>query len=215
MSANGCARTSPFPSARRCANRWSPECRLRLLRLHGNRACALGAVAAGCRFFAGYPITPSSEIAEQLSRELPRVDGVFIQMEDEIGFARRRHRRFARRRQGDDRHQRTRLFADAGESRLRRDDRDAVRHRQRDARRPVDRHADAAGAGRHHAGAMGNPRRSPDHRRDAGFGAGNLYGDHPRLQSRRGVPHAGRSCSTTKSSRISSSRSRFPPDRRS
>jgi len=52
--------------------------------LQGNRACALAAVAAGCRFFAGYPITPSSEIAETLSRELPRVDGVFIQMEDEI-----------------------------------------------------------------------------------------------------------------------------------
>ena len=50
----------------------------------GNHACALAAVAAGCRFFAGYPITPSSEIAELLSRELPRVDGVFIQMEDEI-----------------------------------------------------------------------------------------------------------------------------------
>ncbi|MGD0641184.1 MAG: 2-oxoacid:acceptor oxidoreductase subunit alpha [Roseiarcus sp.] len=52
--------------------------------LQGNRACALGALAAGCRFFAGYPITPSSEIAEQMARELPRVDGVFIQMEDEI-----------------------------------------------------------------------------------------------------------------------------------
>jgi 2-oxoglutarate ferredoxin oxidoreductase subunit alpha len=50
----------------------------------GNHACALGALAAGCRFFAGYPITPSSEIAELLSRELPRADGVFIQMEDEI-----------------------------------------------------------------------------------------------------------------------------------
>jgi 2-oxoglutarate/2-oxoacid ferredoxin oxidoreductase subunit alpha len=50
----------------------------------GNHACALGAVAAGCRFFAGYPITPSSEIAERLSRTLPQVDGVFVQMEDEI-----------------------------------------------------------------------------------------------------------------------------------
>jgi len=52
--------------------------------LSGNHACALAAVAAGCRFFAGYPITPSSEIAERLSRELPKVDGVFVQMEDEI-----------------------------------------------------------------------------------------------------------------------------------
>ncbi len=53
--------------------------------LSGNEAMALGALYAGCRFFAGYPITPSSEIAEVLSRELPKVNGVFIQMEDEIG----------------------------------------------------------------------------------------------------------------------------------
>ncbi len=52
--------------------------------ISGNHACALGAIAAGCRFFAGYPITPSSEIAERLSRHLPEVDGVFVQMEDEI-----------------------------------------------------------------------------------------------------------------------------------
>jgi 2-oxoglutarate ferredoxin oxidoreductase subunit alpha len=52
--------------------------------LSGNHACALAAVAAGCRFFAGYPITPSSEVAERLSRLLPLVDGVFVQMEDEI-----------------------------------------------------------------------------------------------------------------------------------
>lgn len=50
----------------------------------GNESCAFGAIAAGCRFFAGYPITPSSEIAEVLSAELPRVGGKFIQMEDEI-----------------------------------------------------------------------------------------------------------------------------------
>ena len=52
--------------------------------ISGNHACALGAIAAGCRFFAGYPITPSSEIAEHMSRYLPKVDGVFVQMEDEI-----------------------------------------------------------------------------------------------------------------------------------
>ena len=59
-----------------------PRAALRLI--SGNHACALGAVAAGCRFFAGYPITPSSEVAERLSRLLPEVDGVFVQMEDEI-----------------------------------------------------------------------------------------------------------------------------------
>jgi len=52
--------------------------------LQGNRACVLGAVAAGCRFYAGYPITPSSEIAENMSLEMPRSGGIFIQMEDEI-----------------------------------------------------------------------------------------------------------------------------------
>ena len=52
--------------------------------LTGNEACALGAMYAGLEFFAGYPITPSTEIAEFLARELPRRGGVFIQMEDEI-----------------------------------------------------------------------------------------------------------------------------------
>ena len=52
--------------------------------LQGNEALAEGALAAGCRFFAGYPITPASEIAEYLSRRLPELDGTFIQMEDEI-----------------------------------------------------------------------------------------------------------------------------------
>jgi len=55
-----------------------------LSNVQGNHACALGAVAAGCKFFAGYPITPSSEVAERMAAELPGVDGVFIQMEDEI-----------------------------------------------------------------------------------------------------------------------------------
>lgn len=52
--------------------------------MQGDEACAEGAVAAGCRFFAGYPITPATEIAEVLSRRLPQVGGKFIQMEDEI-----------------------------------------------------------------------------------------------------------------------------------
>lgn len=52
--------------------------------LQGNEAIVYGALAAGCRFFAGYPITPASEIAELLSQLLPSVDGTFIQMEDEI-----------------------------------------------------------------------------------------------------------------------------------
>jgi 2-oxoglutarate ferredoxin oxidoreductase subunit alpha len=52
--------------------------------LNGDAACAEGALAAGCRFFAGYPITPATEIAEHLSKRLPEVGGIYIQMEDEI-----------------------------------------------------------------------------------------------------------------------------------
>ena len=50
----------------------------------GNIACAEAAIVAGCRFYAGYPITPSSEIFEHLSSRLPEVGGICIQMEDEI-----------------------------------------------------------------------------------------------------------------------------------
>jgi 2-oxoglutarate ferredoxin oxidoreductase subunit alpha len=50
----------------------------------GNQACAEAAIAAGCRFFAGYPITPASEIAEIMSTRLPKTGGVYLQMEDEI-----------------------------------------------------------------------------------------------------------------------------------
>ena len=52
--------------------------------LQGNEACAQGALYAGCNFFGGYPITPSTEVAEVLSVELPKKGGKFIQMEDEI-----------------------------------------------------------------------------------------------------------------------------------
>lgn len=52
--------------------------------LQGNEACVRGALAAGLKFFAGYPITPSTEIAEGLAKSLPRHGGIFIQMEDEL-----------------------------------------------------------------------------------------------------------------------------------
>jgi 2-oxoglutarate ferredoxin oxidoreductase subunit alpha len=52
--------------------------------LEGDAACAEGALAAGCRFYAGYPITPSSEIAERMAVRLPQVAGNYIQMEDEL-----------------------------------------------------------------------------------------------------------------------------------
>ncbi|MBQ3075161.1 MAG: 2-oxoacid:acceptor oxidoreductase subunit alpha [Clostridia bacterium] len=52
--------------------------------MQGNEACVEGAIAAGCRFYAGYPITPSTEIAEGCAVRMPQVGGHFIQMEDEI-----------------------------------------------------------------------------------------------------------------------------------
>jgi len=53
--------------------------------MQGNEACTIGALVAGLEFYAGYPITPSTEIAELCSEELPKVGGKFVQMEDEIG----------------------------------------------------------------------------------------------------------------------------------
>ncbi|MBA7643384.1 2-oxoglutarate oxidoreductase subunit KorA [subsurface metagenome] len=52
--------------------------------MQGDIACAEGALAAGCKFFGGYPITPASEIAERMAERLPEVGGVYIQMEDEL-----------------------------------------------------------------------------------------------------------------------------------
>ena len=52
--------------------------------VQGNEACVEGAIAAGMTFFAGYPITPSTEIAEISSQKLPKLGGKFIQMEDEL-----------------------------------------------------------------------------------------------------------------------------------
>ncbi len=52
--------------------------------VQGNIACVYGSLLAGCRFFSGYPITPATEISEEMSKLLPKVGGVYIQMEDEI-----------------------------------------------------------------------------------------------------------------------------------
>jgi 2-oxoglutarate ferredoxin oxidoreductase subunit alpha len=61
-----------------------PKFKTGLRLMSGNEAIAEAALYAGCRFFAGYPITPSTEIAEELSERLPQVGGFFLQMEDEI-----------------------------------------------------------------------------------------------------------------------------------
>jgi 2-oxoglutarate ferredoxin oxidoreductase subunit alpha len=53
--------------------------------MNGDQACAEGALAAGCSFFAGYPITPSTEIAERLAQRMPGLGSAYVQMEDELG----------------------------------------------------------------------------------------------------------------------------------
>jgi len=63
-------------------NRAASKKKIRLIQ--GNEALVEGALAAGCRFFAGYPITPASEISERMAVRMPQLDGTFIQMEDEI-----------------------------------------------------------------------------------------------------------------------------------
>ena len=109
-----------------------------------------------------------------------------------------RDRRLHGRRQGDDRDQRSGIFAQAGKHRLRGGCRNSLRDRQRHARRPLDRHADAAGASRCDAGALGQSWRLSDHRADAGIGARDLRRDHSRLRpggelpvSRRGALRPG------------------------
>ena len=52
--------------------------------MHGNEACCEGAILAGCRLFAGYPITPASEVSEVMARRMPEVGGIYLQMEDEL-----------------------------------------------------------------------------------------------------------------------------------
>ena len=52
--------------------------------MQGNEACAVAALAADCRFMAGYPITPATEIPEYLSSKMFEAGGVFMQMEDEL-----------------------------------------------------------------------------------------------------------------------------------
>ena len=88
--------------------------------LQGNEAVVEGALYAGCRFFAGYPITPATEISEVMSWRLPAVDGTFIQMEDEIASMGAVIGASLGGGQGHDRHQRPGLLVDAGKPGLRR-----------------------------------------------------------------------------------------------
>ena len=138
----------------------------KILLLQGNQAVVEGAIAAGVKFFGGYPITPSTEVAESLAERLPLVGGKFIQMEDR--FHGRYYRRSADRQKSYDRDQRTRLFFKTGADRLCLHGRDPFGHRQRAARRPVYRPAYLSFPGRPDAGPLGHARRSLAHCPDPG-----------------------------------------------
>ena len=87
----------------------------KVLLLQGNQAVVEGAIAAGVKFFAGYPITPSTEVAESLAEKLPKNGGKFIQMEDEIASM---GAVIGNRQKGYDGYQRPGLFVKAGAYRL-------------------------------------------------------------------------------------------------
>ncbi len=112
--------------------------------LQGNEACVEGAIAAGLRFFAGYPITPSTEIAELCALRLPQVGGKFIQMEDEIASMGAVCGASL-----------TGVFPEAGEPGFRDRDRDPLCGCQCPEGWPVDRNADVTCPGRRHASQMG------------------------------------------------------------
>ena len=80
----------------------------------GNFAIAEGAIIGGCRFFAGYPITPATELAESMSLRLPQVGGVYLQAEDECAGHAPLHRGVAGRHEGHDRDLRPRLHSLCG-----------------------------------------------------------------------------------------------------
>jgi len=105
--------------------------------MQGNEACAYGALAAGCRFYGGYPITPSTTIAEVLARELPKRGGRFIQMEDENRQPSSGHGCVGGWRQSHDGNQWPGVFVDAGAHRLRGHGGNPLRDRRRPALGPA------------------------------------------------------------------------------
>lgn len=159
--------------------------------MQGNEACVEGALAAGMRLYAGYPITPSTEIAELSALRLPQEGGKFIQMEDEIasiacaigasvagvkamtatsGQAFLSSRRTSA----------TRVWAEI-----------PMVIGRCAALRPIDRHADVSVTGRVMMARMGHARRSSDHCHQPLFRARNIYARGALLQLIRKIPHAG------------------------
>ena len=108
--------------------------------IDGDFACCEGALAAGCRFVAGYPITPSTEVVERFARRAPLVDrALFIQMEDELAASIAIQGAVWAGKKAMTVTSGPGLLADDGAHRPGGHDRDALRLRRRPARRPLDR----------------------------------------------------------------------------
>ena len=116
----------------------------RVLLMQGNQAVVEGAIAAGVRFYGGYPITPSTEIAEGMAKRLPQVGGKFMQTEDELAGI------------GTVLGAPPGLFAEAGNDRHGVQRGNSVRDCGCAARRPRDGAADVAVPGRRDADALGH-----------------------------------------------------------
>ena len=153
--------------------------------MSGNQAIALGAVAAGLDYFAGYPITPASDILEWLSAKLPATGGVTIQMEDEIASlasvigASYTGAKAATATSGPG------PVADERAARLRRDGGDPLRDHRRPARRPVDGSADQDRAVRPEPRPLRRARRGAPRGDRADQRRGLLLGHGRRIQLRR------------------------------
>ncbi len=158
--------------------------------MQGNEACSEGAIAAGCRFFAGYPITPASEIAERLSVRLPQVDGTFIQMEDEIASMGAIIGASLAGGEVHDRHLGAGVFAHAGEPGLCLHGRGALRGGERDARGSQHRPSHQPLPGGRDAGPLGDPRGPPHHRAERELGSGMLSPYREGVQLRGKIPHS-------------------------
>ena len=196
------------PAARAAHARRRPSAMVEgKLVVDGNDMCAAAAIFAGCEFFGGYPITPSSEIMQFFGREVWKYGGAMIQCEDEIAGIGAVRRRVLRRQEGHDRDLGPGHVAQDRDAGPRLDRRAAARVRERAARRALHRPADEERAGGPLPGLLLRPRR----RRAAGAGAdlgGRHLRDHGRgLQRRRALPDAGRSCSPTRRSRSARRRS--------
>ena len=115
--------------------------------MNGDAAACEGALAAGARFGAGYPITPSTEIVERFAARAPQVGGLFIQMEDELAASITLQGMVWAGQKSFTVDLRPRLLPDDGAHRVRRHDGNAVRVLQRPARRPFHGPSHAACAG--------------------------------------------------------------------